>query len=508
DLDETMLVIADAEKPAAVAGVMGGLASSITDSTTDVLLEVAYFKRENIRQTSRKLRLTTEASTRFERGTDIENLIAASNRAAQLICELAGGEMGEFVDVYPTNPETKEVKSTQLSQSVDRLTGLKVSENESLTILASLGISYRENDPTTFIVPSWRHDLAIEEDLVEEVARLVGYENIAEELPPAFGAGEYQRSEPRKKRLRQALVDLGFNEAVSYSFIDTDHDGRFGTVPGILDAGVEEKFVTLQDSVIEGAIRMRPTLLPGLLDSVRINFNQQRKDLRLFEIGKAFAARAGEDGLPTEKELFSIVVTGGEAQANRAMTQRELDFYDAKGAVEAALAAVGFPSLSFSPGEAVHLRKGQSALIYNNGVEIGSIGRLNETLSADYKFKQPVYVAELDLQAVLGENTSPVMYHALPKYPSVVRDVSFLMKRTMGFEEIRGSIMNQGRDLCRAVGFVDVYEGKGIDHDERSLTVRLEYRSDERTLVDTEVDDVHGELIDAVEKDLNIRRRF
>jgi phenylalanyl-tRNA synthetase beta chain len=190
------------------------------------------------------------------------------------------------------------------------------------------------------------------------------------------------------------------------------------------------------------------------------------------------------------------------------MTQRELDFYDAKGAVEAALEAVGFGNLVFSAADARHLRKGQSAEISTDGKKLGSIGRLNEELTADYKFKQAVYVAELDLQTLLDAETAPDLYHALPKYPSVVRDVSLLVSRSMAFEEIRASILAQGRELCRSVRFVDVYEGKGMEPDQRSLTIRLEYRSDERTLIESEVDAVHAELLAGLEKDLNIRPRF
>ena len=507
-LDETMLVIGDAEKPAAMGGIMGGLDSSITDATTNVLLEVAYFDRANIRQTARKLNLTTEASYRFERGVDIHNLINASDRAADLICELAGGELGEFVDVYPTKGERREVQSKKLSLAVERLTGLKVTEQECVRILGSLGIKQKSNDPTIFVSPWWRHDIAIEEDLVEEVARHVGYENVAEQLPPAYGAGEYQAIEIRKRKLRRSLIDLGFNEAISYSFIDTKHDGRFDLVPGMLDDRAEEKFVTLRDSVIEGAVRMRPSLLPGLLDAVRVNFNQQRRDIRLFEIGKTFAARAGEDGLPAERELLSLVVTGGDALANRAMTTRELDFYDAKGAVEAALEAVGFSDVTLSAKDASHLRRGQSAAIIIGDKPVGRIGRLNDELAADYKFKQPVYVAEIDLQAVLSEEPPTVLYRPLPRYPSIIRDVSFLVSRSVSFDSIRRAIVAQGRELCRGVSFVDVYEGKGIGSDERSITIRLEYRSDERTLIETEVDEVHEQLVGIVEKDLNIRRRF
>jgi phenylalanyl-tRNA synthetase beta chain len=508
-LDGTMLAICDVEKPIAVAGIMGGLDSSITESTTNVLLEVACFQRESVRETSRSLNLATEASYRFGRGVDIDNLIDASGRAAHLICRLAGGELGEFIDVYPTKPELKEVRSADLSRAVERLTGLPVPEAESIRILSSLGIGQREDDPRTFVSPSWRHDIAIEEDLVEEVARHTGYENISDELPPAFGAGEYQQNEPRKRRLRRVLDDLGFNEAITYSFIDVKHDGRFELAPEMLDENADEKFVTLCDSVIEGAVRMRPTLVPGLLDAVRLNFNHQHRNLRLFEIGKCFAARLSEDRLPAERELLAMVVTGGDALAGRAMTLRELDFYDVKGYLEAIYDAIGLGAVDFaSTDEPLHLRSGQTAKISVNGTEVGTVGRLAEELASDYKFKQPVYVAELDLQAILAADVPPVVYRSLPKYPSVVRDVSFLLDRSITFEQIRRAIRGQGPDLCRRIEFVDMYEGKGIAGNERSVTVRLEYRSDERTLIESEVDEIHEQLIASAEKDLNIRRRF
>ncbi|HEX3100941.1 MAG TPA: phenylalanine--tRNA ligase subunit beta, partial [Pyrinomonadaceae bacterium] len=309
-LDGTMLMICDAERPVAVGGVMGGLDSSITDSTVNVLLEVAYFKRESVRATSRRLNLATEASYRFERGVDIENLVRASNRASELICELAGGEAGEFVDVYPTKFVANEIDSMNISGAVNRLTGLTVETSECVRILKALGIA-TSDDFTAFTSPSWRHDIAIEEDLVEEVARHAGYENIAIELPPAYGAGEYQATEVREKLLRQTLVDMGFNEAISYSFIDTRFDGVFATVPGLVDEKTDEQYIALQDSVIEGAIRMRPSILPGLLDAVRLNLNHQRRDLKLFELGKVFAATSDEDNVPKERELLSIAITGG-----------------------------------------------------------------------------------------------------------------------------------------------------------------------------------------------------
>ena len=485
---------------------MGGFDSSITADTTDVLLEVAYFERENIRRTSRKLKLSTEASHHFERGVDVENLIRASNRATELICELAGGETGEFVDVYPTKFSPKEIESKDIQYAVKRLTGLNVEKAEISRILSALGVNSKSE--TIYLSPSWRHDLAIEEDLVEEVARIVGYDKIGEELPVSPRAGEYQPFESRKKELRKILSNFGFNEAISYSFIDTKFDETFEIVPELPDENAEERFVTLQDSIIEGAVRMRPSLLSGLLDSVRTNFNHQRKDLKLFELGKVFAAKTDEENLPTEKELLAIALTGGEISSKRVTPSRELDFYDLKGAVEAALDAVGFADAEFAAENVKHLRKGQSASVSVGGVKVGYLGRLSDEIAANYKFKQPVYIAELDLQTVLAQLQPTVLYRPLPKYPSVVRDVSLLVKRSLNFAEIRNAVSGQNAEICRSVQFVDVYEGKGIADDERSITVRLEYRSDERTLIDEEVDTVHNKIVKSLENNLGAKQRF
>ena len=505
-LDDTMLVICDAMKPVAIGGVMGGLDSSITDSTTDVFLEVAYFKREDIRQTSRKLKLSTEASHRFERGVDIENLIRASNRAAELICRIAGGTAEDFVDVYPTKHEPKEIESNDIQAAVKRLTGLLVEDSEIARILNALGIKHK--DSALFVAPSWRHDLSIEEDLVEEVARIVGYDEIGEELPPTRHAGEYQPTEKRKKDLRKTLATLGYDEAISYSFIDTKYDDTYEFVPHLIDENASEKFVSLQDSIIEGATRMRPSLLSGLLDAARTNFNQQNRDVKLYELGKVFSASQIESGLPNERELLAMIVTGNETLENKAMPLRELDFYDAKGALETAVAAINAPVLEFTAKDARHLRKGQSAEIKSNGKIVGTIGRLNDEIADVYKFKQPVFVAEIDLQTILNEQQPAVLYYPLPIYPSVVRDVSLLAKRNVSFAEIRKTIESENYELLKRIEFVDVYEGKGIGDDERSITIRLEYRSDERTLLEEEVEAVHARILRKLESDSGAKQRF
>ncbi|MBK8302505.1 MAG: hypothetical protein IPK98_03475 [Chloracidobacterium sp.] len=424
-----------------------------------------------------------------------------------MICELAGGKAYDFVDIYPNRFVANAVTSAHISASVKRLTGLSVETGECVRILNALGIS-GSDDNKSFTSPSWRHDIAIEEDLVEEVARHAGYENIANELPPAYGAGEYQRSEPRKKRLRETLADMGFDEAITYSFIDTRHDGVFENIPELLDEKVENMYITLQDSVIDGALRMRPSILPGLLDAVRLNLNFQRRDLKLFEIGKVFAAHAGEDNLPNECEILTLAVTGGEISEGKAVTVRELDLYDAKGALEAALEAIGVSNADFTSAEVKHLRKGQTAAVSVDGSRVGFIRRLSDDIAAGYKFKHPVYVAEVDLQAILDIATIPIAYRPLSKYPAITRDVSLLGDRNVSFSAIREAVTEQNFELCRNVNFVDVYEGKGLQENERSITIRLEYRSDERTLIEDEVEALHKQILTYLEQKLAIKPRF
>jgi phenylalanyl-tRNA synthetase beta chain len=505
-LDNNVLAICDADRPVAIGGVIGGLESSITDTTANVLLEVAYFDRASIRATSRRLKVATEASYRFERGVDINALKKASDRATQLIVDLAEGEPGEFIDVYPTPQDEILVRSSDLSHATERLTRLKVHKDRCIEILDRLGIA--TTDGSNFMSPSWRHDIAIEEDLVEEVARHAGYENIAAELPPAYSAGEFQPNELRKRRLRCALADLGFDEAESYSFIDTRHDNIFEPVPGLVDETRDEKFVTLQDAVIEGAVRMRPSVIPELLHAIRLNFNHQRRDLKLFEIGKLFAEQNAEDGVPREKEVLSLVITGGELHEGQAMPVRDLDFYDLKGAVEAAFDAAEINGPEFTATDVKHLRKGQAASVSVGGRAIGTIGRLRDEIATTYKFRQPVYVAEVDLQSALEHRVPPAVYSPLARYPPITRDVSFVAKRSTTFESIRKALENESADLLRCVRFVDIYEGKGLAGDEWSITVRLEYRSDERTLVENEVEALHEQLIPTAEGKLGIKRRF
>jgi len=494
DLDKDMLVIADAQRPVAVAGVMGGEESEISNTTTDVLIESAYFNPNSVRRTARKLGLQTEASHRFERNTDPEGVLAAQERCVALICEIAGGTATEdALDVYPNRFESRSVNLRPAR--VEAVTSLKVAEAEMKRILSALGFQPRADDAAvlTYEIPSWRHDVAIEEDLVEEIARHTGYDNIKIALPPAQSAGEYHPSETRKRRLRRALAACGYDEAIDLSFIEATND--FDLIPAF---GAAVNAVTLTNPIIEEASSMRQTLLPGLLSSLRHNLNQGIRGVCLFETGRVFAAQGTE--LPEEREAFALVATGGVLEAERAEPARQIDFFDFKGAVEAAVDAMNLPALSFEAADVKHLRAGQSAAISNGGVKIGSIGRLGETIAGSYKFRQAVYVAELDLSALLELSEQPVLYSRLPRFPSIVRDVSLLVDRQVALSDLARAAENQQANYFVGVMFVGTYEGEGIADDKRSVTLRFEYRAPDRTLRDEEVDAVHWPMVEAVKE--------
>lgn len=504
DTDPAMLMICDAEKPCAVGGVMGGFDSGIGSETKNVLLEVACFDRDSIRRTSRELGLATEASYRFERGVDIENLIRASDFASALILDLAGGELAEFADVYPTVRSEILIDAPDLRDEVTRLSGMDVSEEEISETLSALGIEkVSENE---YLAPTWRHDLTIEEDLVEEVVRLAGYDKIGESLPAGGSSGEYQPSEERKRKLRRSLSTLGYDEAISYSFIDASNDGVFEPVPSLFQ-DEDREFVEIVDPIIEGASRMRPSLLPGLLAAVRTNFNHRLRDVKLFEIGKVFAAANSESGLPMERELLAIAATGSEMLENNESAGRKLDFFDLKGALEVAFESIRIEAPDFAACKVRHLQPGQSAEITRDGNVVGYIGRLENDITGSYKFRQPVFVCEVDLELLLCGKETPPAYTSLPVYPSVYRDVTLAISRGTTFSSVRDAVLSQGFELCRHVSFVDVFEGKGLADDQRALTIRLEYRSDERTLTEEEVDAVHSEILENMAASIEFERR-
>lgn len=473
-LTTDMLVIADAERPVALAGVMGGEESEISSTTTDVLIESAYFEPDSVRRTARALGMDTEASRRFERGADIEGVLRAQDRCIQLICELAGGVATEDrLDIYPRPYVTRTVRLRP--ERVPELTSVSVEITEIDRILTGLGFELVDQ---SFKVPSWRIDVTQEEDLVEEVARHTGYDKIGSELPPSSASGEYQPSEMKQRLLRRALNAFGFDEAINFSFAPKQTDNQ----------------AELKNPIIEDAAFMRVTLLPGLLNALKHNLNHGLRDVRLFEIGRVFGPVSPKE-LPDERLSLALVATGGAVEANKAQADRELDFFDVKGALETAVDWMGLNSLGFTQTEAAHLRAGQSAAIkLSDGTSIGTMGRLAESVAANYKFRYPIYVMEIDLESLLNGPARIVQYASLPRYPSVVRDISLLLNRNVALDDLLNAVRAKRVADFHGVKLVGTFEGGNIPLAKRSVTLRLEYRSDDRTLRDEEVEERHAQL--------------
>lgn len=482
ELSNDMLVIADAERAVALAGIMGGEESEISAATTDVLIESAYFDPDSVRRTARRLGMDTEASRRFERGADREGVLRAQERCVQLICELAGGVATEdWIDNYPRRLEPRTIYLRP--HRVLDLTSLSVPPEDVVRILTGLQFKVTQaEERLVCTVPSWRIDVEQEEDLVEEVARHTGYDKIGSELPPANASGEYQPTEMKQRLLRRALNAFGFDEAINFSFAPKETDGQ----------------PELKNPIIEEAAFMRATLLPGLLNSLRHNLNHGRRDVRLFEIGRVFGSvTPGE--LPDERLALGLVATGGAVEANIAQAARELDFFDIKGALETAIDWMTLRPLGFTQTSSPHLRAGQAARItLSDGTEIGTMGRLAESVAANYKFRYPVYVMELDLEALLNGPARLVQYSTLPRYPSVVRDISLLLNRSVALDDIVHVVKEKHVADFRDVKLVGTFEGGNIPPSKRSVTLRLEYRSDERTLRDEEVEERHARLTSAL----------
>jgi phenylalanyl-tRNA synthetase beta chain len=488
-LTSQMLVIADAERPVALGGIKGGEDSGITEKTVDVLLEAAYFTPTQIRATSKALGLSTEASYRFERGTDPEIVPVASARAAVLIAEIAGGKVLDgIIDVYPNKPRCRQI--TMRRSRYEALTGLPLQLAEAERILRSLEFEVEadvENDLLRTFAPTWRVDVSIEEDLVEEVARIAGYDTLITTLPGSAGAGAYLKGENGRRAARHVLTDLGFNEAISFSFVNAEADARLS------DASASAR-LELQNPIDETAAHMRTTLLGGLLRALEHNFNHGSRNVRLFEIGKCFL-EIGEDR-PKEIERLALICTGARNESDWQAASARVDFYDAKGAVESVAESLGLPPLEFAAVETVqHLHPGRAALISLAGNPVGSVGQLHPRVAAAYKFKQPVLMAELDFGAMLGADRAEVRYQPLPKFPTVVRDLALLIDTAAPMAAIERTVHQLG--IPELVGFrlFDLYAGKDMPPGKHSIALSLRYRAPDRTLTDEEINSIHERIV-------------
>lgn len=489
ELSPEMLVIADANHAVAIAGIMGGEETEISDATTDVLIESAYFTPGPIRRTVQNLGLDTEASYRFARGVDYELQAAAADRVAALIQEIAGGTvLNGVIDAYP-KPMSRQSISMRQSR-VERISGLKVELGQSIDILNKLGFDAKPGpgaDQLTATVPSYRIDIFREIDLVEEVVRHAGYDLVDTTLPTWSGAGNYRPGESRRREIWRVLTGYGFNEAISFSFVNGDYDRALGD---------EKPRVILSNPMDVDEEYMRSGLLTGLVEAVRRNFNQGERNVRLFEIGRTFES-VSEGERPVERESLALILTG--AASDTWKERRAADFYELKGIVESLMDALNITGFTIQRGSVEYLHPGQSAVLVRDGLNLAQMGRLHPRVASLFKFRQPVYVAEFDFQQLLHTDAAINRYKPLPRYPSITRDVSALLPEDIGWSEIERAIRSLSISEIVDLSVFDVYKGSGVPAGLKSVAFRVVYRRDDRTLTDDEAETLHSKVREIVE---------
>lgn len=492
------LVIADAKRAVALAGVMGGLDTEISRHTTNVLLESAWFEPVAVRRTSKKQGLHTEASHRFERGADIGATVAAANRCIELIRELAGGDVDSHVsDVYPQPKaaQTVLVRGGELARHL----GLEVPAEDVERILAGLGLAPRPRGRTGWraTVPTHRVDVSREIDLVEEVARHYGYDRFPLRLPPA--SGQPARKPPhtvKEERLRSLLLGLGYDETLSSVLVSRATE-EFGEAPPVV----------LSNPLSEEAAILRTSLVPLLLSAVQWNRNRGQETVRLFEIGSIY--QRGENGF-REPPVLGVVATGDRVEAGLNQPPRRYDWLDLKGDVEQCAELFELGALVFEEkGLPPYYRVGHAAQAAVEGTPVARLGELSPEAAEQWKFRQPVFVAEIFLERLYGRDLRLPRAKPISRFPAVERDFSLLLPRNVRFDNIREAVLSLGISELTGVTPVEMIADRPPATPERySLLLRLTLQSYETTLTETELAGWNTRVIECLEKQLGAQIRM
>ena len=495
-LDSQTLLIADDAQALAMAGIMGGLSSSVTRDTKSIFLECAFFSPLAIAGKARSYGMHTDASHRYERGVDSALQARALDRATALLLEIVGGNAGPVSVATGNSPESRQVRLT--FSNVKRLLGVEIPRAECLDILSRLGLVEATSDTEScvFTVPSFRFDISIEADLIEEIARVFGYNN----LPETLGMGAQRlpkiaESVRPVSALKRILVAEGYQEAINYSFIDPD-----------LAKNVypESQTVLLQNPLSAEMSVMRPSVLPGLLSTLSYNLNRQRERVRLFEEGLVFERR---DGAITQTRKLAGLVYGSLNPVSWNQPKQAVDFYDIKGAVESLLnLGLGTGAYEFVKGEHSALHPGQCAEVRLKGEPIGFVGALHPRLQRHFGFPSKAYLFELDT-AALVEGRLPAA-SALSRYPEVSRDLAVVVSAGIAAGDLASCIrVNAGDDLTELTTF-DVYEGPGVGAGRKSIAFGLTWQHPSRTLSDEEISAIIAKCIKALESEFNAELRI
>ena len=491
-LTSDMLVIGNQDKTLDLAGIMGGENSEVKDNTTSIFLEGASFAKENIRATSKKLGLRTEASSRFEKGIDVNLTEAAVNRACQLIEELGCGTvLNGMLDYYPKKEEVQKI--TANPERINKLLGVNVPMDQFINILERLEFKCNliSSDKLELEVPSFRLDICEDADILEEVARIYGYENIpSATLEGNATAGVKTNKQKFMDNVKSNSIAVGLNEILTYSFVSPRGVDKLN----LAEDDERREFVKIINPLGEETSVMRTTLIPNMLDVISTNLSHKVEEVYAFECGNTFRP---QEGLPVETKKLSIGMYG-----------KEVDFFSIKGAVETILNNVGFDgyevepetkNLTFHPGRC-------AKLVYNN-ICIGTFGELHPDVLENYDLNQRVYVAEIDIDLVFENLNNSKVYNPLPKYPATTRDIALLVKDEVFVKQIEDIIKANGSDILESYQLFDVYKGAQIEEGHKSIAYSITYRSKDKTLTDEDVAKVHDKIVSELSEKLNANLR-
>ena len=494
------LVICSGDRPVALAGIMGGADSEIHDATSSVLLEAAYFSPVGIRKTSKRNGLKSESSSRFEKGIDINNVSFALDRAAELISRLSGGTVARgLIDVYPDPVSPREI-----SLSVDRvcdLVGISTDSHEIAGLLEGLEFEVLSlsADELLLRVPTFRVDIEREVDIVEEVARLLGYDNIPSVLPEVpMVAKKPSVITVMEKRLRDIFVSYGFLEAINYSF----------EAPELLRTFGFEESIRIMNPISRELSEMRMSLLPSLVKNVRLNLSRQNQDVRLFESGKVFYPK-NMDQLPNEVKKFAAIATG--KRAPEIWDGERFDFFDIKSVLERSLEVLSVDTRiefgSISPDHGF-LWPGKSSAVLVDGNILGVVGELHPHLLEKLEISESVYVLELDLSLLSVVYTSfERKFSPLPKFPSLRRDIALVVDDVVPVREILAVIKKTDSGIIENAWVFDVYKGNSLEKGKKSVALSLILRNRERTLTDEDANRVQQDVLESLEKTIGAELR-
>jgi phenylalanyl-tRNA synthetase beta chain len=499
-LDPEMLMICDGQKPVAIGGVMGGLNSEIEEGTTRVLLESAYFNPVSIRRTSKRIGLSTDACYRFERGVDPEGQIAAANRAAKLMAELGGGRLiSGLIDAYPNRQRVKSLKLS--TKNTNRLLGTHLQPKEIAKLLKSIEFTVEpkapKKDDTVLKVtpPSFRVDISRPEDLMEEVARLSGYNNIPTTFPlmPATGRSAHKEIDLRH-RMRQLMIGFGFRETVNYSFMHRQSADRLRLKPD----DPRRKLVDILNPLTEDQAVMRTSLVPGLLQTVHFNFFQQTKNLKIFEIGKIFINEDPRQ-LPREPQILAAIWTGSRYEASWHDQVTDCDFYDIKGVVEDLLKALQIEGIQYTQvpeNECAYTRAGYSAQILSHNILLGLVGEIHPAVLENYDLKQTAFLFEIYLEHLAPLINDSRQSKPIPKFPAIFRDITIIINNDIETQKVVAEAQNRQEALVERLDLLNVFEGNPIPEGKKSVSLRVTYRSSVKTLKDEDVTPIHQSIAD------------